>query len=358
MSAVADDLNRRTRIHYLDRLKELSISMFEWRNLPPEIDSRYLETLLFSNGNSIFFHEKELDQYVIMKMVGTAPFDIYMIPQKRRGFANNGYNIDLTKDDSVIIYNNMLRTPAQIDVEVYADRLANLDRTVDINVNAQKTPVMIVAGDDKERTTMLNLYRQYDGNEPYIFAYNGLNDKINALKTDAPFNAPELHALKVQIWNEALTYLGISNLNVTKKERLITDEVARNQGGVIASRYSRLESRRTACKLINEMFGLDIWVDYREDYQSSEIVAVDTLYGEDEDDTEREPEINEFGWRTDSLRTDEDEPSPKEVKELERQIASSEGKEKDKDGADPDKIDKAEREATLLAKIRRRMKGR
>ena len=106
------------------------------------------------------------------------------------------------------------------------------------------------------------------------------------------------------------------------------------------------------------MFGLDIWVDYREDYQSSEIVAVDTLYGEDEDDTEREPEINEFGWRTDSLRTDEDEPSPKEVKELERQIATAEGKEKDKDNADPDKIDKAEREATLLAKIRRRMKGR
>ena len=51
---------------------------------------------------------------------------------------------------------------------------------------------------------------------------------------------------------------------------MITDEVTRNQGGTVASRHSRLESRRQACKQINEMFGLDIWVDYREDFQDVE----------------------------------------------------------------------------------------
>mgnify|MGYP000119689030 CR=1 FL=1 len=64
-----------------------------------------------------------------------------------------------------------------------------------------------------------------------------------------------------------LRYLGISNINVQKKERLITDEVTRNQGGTIASRYSRLESRREAVRKINEMFGLNIEVNYREDFQ-------------------------------------------------------------------------------------------
>ena len=110
---------------------------------------------------------------------------------------------------------------------------------------------------------------QYDGNMPFIFADKSLNtNQLQAIKTDAPYVADKLYQLKTQIWNEALTYLGISNINVQKKERLITDEVTRNQGGTIASRYSRLNARRDACKQINTMFGLDVWCDYREDYQA------------------------------------------------------------------------------------------
>ena len=110
---------------------------------------------------------------------------------------------------------------------------------------------------------------QYDGNMPFIFADKSLNtNQLQAIKTDAPYVADKLYQLKTQIWNEALTYLGISNINVQKKERLITDEVTRNQGGTIASRYSRLNARRDACKQINDMFGLDVWCDYREDYQA------------------------------------------------------------------------------------------
>lgn len=87
--------------------------------------------------------------------------------------------------------------------------------------------------------------------------------------------------MKSQIWNEALTYLGISNTNVTKKERMISDEVMRNMGGVIASRYSRLESRRQAVKQINEMFGLNIEVNYRADYREADDELM--LSGETED---------------------------------------------------------------------------
>ena len=90
------------------------------------------------------------------------------------------------------------------------------------------------------------------------------------LKTDAPYIADKIYMLKNQIWNEALTYLGISNVNIQKKERMIGDEVMRNLGGVIASRYSRLESRRTACEKINKMFGTDIWCDYRQDYRETD----------------------------------------------------------------------------------------
>ena len=127
---------------------------------------------------------------------------------------------------------------------------------------------------------------QYDGNVPFIFGDKNINpNSLKVLTTGAPYMCDKLYQLKTQIWNEALTYLGISNINIQKKERLITDEVTRNQGGVIASRYSRLESRRQACKQINDMFGLDMWCDYREDFQTISDDN-DTIEGEPTSDGE------------------------------------------------------------------------
>ena len=137
---------------------------------------------------------------------------------------------------------------------------------------------------------MVNLYKKFDGNEPVIYGDKNLNpNNVKVLKTDAPYVADKLYQLKTQIWNEALTYLGISNINITKKERLITDEVTRNQGGTIASRYSRLEARREACRAINKMFGLDIWCDYREDYQA----LSETVVEQGDDVTQEGGEPNE-----------------------------------------------------------------
>ena len=114
-----------------------------------------------------------------------------------------------------------------------------------------------------------------------IYGDNGLNDAgFSVLKTDAPYVADKIYQLKTQIWNEALTYLGISNINVQKKERLITDEVSRNMGGVIASRYSRLNARQVACDKINKMFGLNVWCEYRDDYRE--------LDNELEDETDKD----------------------------------------------------------------------
>ena len=157
-----------------------------------------------------------------------------------------------------------------LDIEMYAKRLYELDRIIDVNAKAQKTPVLIQC-DETERLTMKNAYMQYEGNMPVIYGDKNLNTKgITVMKTDAPYVADKIYQLKTQIWNEALTYLGISNTNVTKKERMISDEVIRNQGGTIASRYSRLESRRTAVEAINKMFNLDIEVNYRQDYREAD----------------------------------------------------------------------------------------
>lgn len=260
------DLNQATYIQYYNRLTELAISMFEWNNLPPTIDERFLELTLFSDGMAVFFKDDVLGYLCLQCMIG-GNLDVYRVPKYRRAYATNGYNNALDETNSVIIFNNMLRTNSMLDVQMFSQRLANLDRAIDVNANAQKTPVLIQC-DENQRLTMKNLYMQYDGNEPFIFGDKSLNtNALKVLKTDAPYVADNLYQLKVQYWNEALTYLGISNVNVLKKERMLQDEVQRNQGGVIASRYPRLEARRQACEKINEMFGTNISVDYREDYQ-------------------------------------------------------------------------------------------
>ena len=251
---------------YVDRLTELAISMFEWKNLPDGIDERFLELTLFTDGQAVFFKDEIAEQYACLQVTTNGRLNKYRVPITRRAYAVNGYNKELTIDNSVIIYNNRLRQPGIRYTNMYAKRLWDLDRTIDVNAKAQKTPILVQCT-EAQRLTLLNLYKDYDGNSPFIYGDKNLDlTGLKSINTGAHYVADKIYTLKTQIWNEALTYLGISNINIQKKERLITDEVVRNQGGTIASRYSRLKARKQACEEINKMFGLNISVSYSEDF--------------------------------------------------------------------------------------------
>lgn len=262
--------NNGTYGFYLERLTELAISMFEWKNLPKEIDPRFLELTLFQDGQAVWFKDEELDKYLALQVIINGRLNVYRVPIDRRAFAVNGYQRELNIDNSVIIYNNYLRTNSYKMCVLYAKKLYNLDRIIDVNANAQKTPVLIRVP-ETQRLTATNVYKEWDGNQPVIYGEKDLDPNMLAvLKTDAPYVSDKIYQLKTQYWNEALTYLGISNLNIQKKERLVSDEIVRSQGGTIASRYSRLQARREACDKINEMFGLNVEVDYREDFREAD----------------------------------------------------------------------------------------
>ena len=263
-------LNNRTYVQYVNRLTELAISMFEWTGLPESVDSRHIELHLFSNGCMVYFDDEVMGN-LCLDCTYNGGLDVYGYPILRRAYSSyNGYNRLLKNSNSVIIWNNLLHIPSEADIRAYARRLWMLDRIIDVNANAQKTPIL-VQGNEKQRLSLVNLYKEYDGNAPVIFGDSSLNTEgLKSISTGAPYVADRIYELKTQIWNEALTYLGISNINIQKKERLITDEVTRNQGGTVASRYSRLEARRQAVERINDMFGTNIKVNYREDYQEIE----------------------------------------------------------------------------------------
>lgn len=277
-------LNNRTYLQYYNRLLELAINMYEWKNLPDTVDERFLELTLFSDGMAVYFRDEILGDLCLQTMIG-GNLDVYRIPMERTAYAANGYQVRLDPTNSVIIFNNYTHTNSMLDIEMYARRLYNIERTIDVNVNAQKTPVMVI-GSEAQRLTLKNLMMQYDGNEPFIYGDDKLNvNALNVLRLDAPYVADKLNILKRQIWNEALTYLGIENSNTEKKERLVTDEITSNLGGVEAQRFCRLNARRKAAEQINAMFGTNITVDFREE---NKVKYFDEAEDEEKEDTQYE----------------------------------------------------------------------
>lgn len=276
-------VNNLTYTQYLNRLTELSISMFEWKNLPPTVDARYLELHLFENGSMVYFND-EIIGNLCLDCLPSGRLDVYGNPVLRRAYSSyNNYQKLLKESNSVIIWNNYLHTNSILEVKMFARRLYNLDRIIDVNANAQKTPVLI-QGTEQQRLTLKNLYKEFDGNSPFIFGDKNLDlNSLKCLQTGAPYVCDKLYNLKQMYWNEALTYLGINNTGAQKRERMLSIESAQAQGGTISSRYSRLQSRREAVEKINAMFGTNIEVNYREDFMNIyDGQGVDTTEGESE----------------------------------------------------------------------------
>ena len=253
-------INNRTMIDYLDRLRMLATSLFTWDGLDDVAGvgaSRFLEQSLYENGRACFVKDDELG-YLALKVNPSDKLNVYMLPTRVMAWSI-GYNKDYDFNDIVYIMNNELQKPTMATLELFAMRLYETERTIDVNLIAQKTPVLI-EGDTKTILTLKNVYMQYSGNTPFIFGNKqfDISNKLNVLNTNAPYLIDKLDVHKHQIFNEALTILGINNANMDKKERLITDEVQSNDQLINYYLNCFYKTRKKACDEINKKFGLDI----------------------------------------------------------------------------------------------------
>lgn len=264
--------NQDTATMFMWRLMNLAISVFKWDNLPEGVDERMLEFWLLRDGFVGFFYDEALksderrrapEGYAVLPMMIQGQWDIYEYPRDRRAYAVNGFNYECTEDNSVIIFQNYLRVPMWLTLWQYASRLAETQRTIDINCKQQRTARIIRCSED-QRLTYLNAAKEVDEGRPWVHGDKNFDlDAFQVFDTTTPYVANELQTYKHQLWNEALTYLGIENVNTDKKERLISDEVVNNMGDVEAERFTRLNARKQACDEINRLFGLDVKVDFR-----------------------------------------------------------------------------------------------
>lgn len=247
-------INNETYIDYFNRLTLIATSIFTWEGLD-EIggDSRFLEQCLFTYGRACFIKDKNLG-YMTINANPSDKLNHYRLPVRINAWSV-GYSKNYDFDDCVYIMNNEMQLPTMKTIQLFANRLYEAERTIDVNIKAQKTPVLI-EGDAKSMMTLKNLYMKFSGNEPFIFGNKNFNlDKaLNVLKTDAPFIADKLQDYKHEVWNECLTFLGINNANTDKKERLVTDEVNSNNDLIKFYFNCFYKTRKKACDEINKKY--------------------------------------------------------------------------------------------------------
>ena len=265
-------INDDTYYDYLERLKKIAISMFEWVNLPESCDPRYLELCLYYLGQAALLKNDD-GIFINTKACSAGKINIYELPTEINcysveysvhkkmydGFKFNDINKIDPMDYCVYVLNNQNLMATAPTLELFAYRLYLAQRTADTNISVNKMP-FIVAVNENQRLTMENLISQVDENRPAVFGTKELastiKEDIRVLPTNPPFIADKLNDYKKEIWNEALTFLGINNLN-EKKERLITDETNSNNELINLNLQSYLAPRKEACKQFNQLFGFE-----------------------------------------------------------------------------------------------------
>ena len=264
--------NMEDYINLKSRLIALTIGRLHFKNLPEYIYEPFILKMIICNPETLFAYDNDGDRFIWYPFTNNSRLDEYNIPFERRITLNNvGYSRVFDDSNSVIFRSSLSGTPLIPIIEEYARKLFIISRTIDVNVNAQKTPVMVLCDED-QRLTFQNMMKQYAGNVPFIFGDKNIlsESSFKVLDLKAPFVADKLFELKTNLWNEFLTFLGIYNVSINKKERLITDEVNRSMGGVLVARNDFIRSINESLELINKKFGLDIEFYFGEDGNEKE----------------------------------------------------------------------------------------
>lgn len=274
---LTDLLNELTFKVIFDKYKLVSMNAFEWEGLPPGIEERHIERHLFDYGKAIFFRDPKMS-HMVLEAQPTGKLNPYGDHLSYRAIGLN-YNKEYPIEKCVIIENNKLRLPTKQFVMFYTNKIVEAERTMDVNVKSNKTPIAFLC-DDKDALTMKNIFRRIDANDPAVFLDRSLNlNDIEVLDLKAKFLGKDLMDYKKSVENELLTFLGLNNIPQEKKERLITDEANSNNQLISSFADLQLEARERACEAINEMFSLSISVKRRQQPVENPVESVENPDG-------------------------------------------------------------------------------
>lgn len=274
-------LNKETFEDYYNRLRLLALTMFEWENLPDTMDSRYLEESLYYFGLACFCPDNRFG-WLSLPCMPEDRLNIYGEAIKYTAYSRHtDYSKSYMRDEIILVRNNLQRIPTDMTVRLFARRLYEAERAIDVNIKAQKTPVLITCT-DKQRLTLKNVYKKYDGNEPVIFGDKNLDiSGVNVLKTDCPYVADKIIQYKQNVWSEFLSFIGVNNTPYEKSAQLVSDEINANNQMLMLSAETMLNTRKYACEKFNEKTGADINVKLRTYDDFAEMLYLENTLGDE-----------------------------------------------------------------------------
>ena len=261
---VSGALTEQTYYEFMDRFTMDFLSLFEYEGLPEHIDSRFIERTLFFGGQGVWFDSPEFG--LIFQPANLQGYNIWDRPThfqvQRNQWEWNG-TLEGDSPDGIVMYNNPIGKPTQDILSLYAYRLTQVERSIDLNINAQKTPYIIEVEPNK-RLSLKNIMAKVDEFEPLIEVSNDMFQegiKIHDIRAD--YIADKLMEYKHELENDIYTMLGVGNANTDKKERMIVDEVNANNDQIQISIQNYLDERQRALEKVNKKFGLNISVKFR-----------------------------------------------------------------------------------------------
>lgn len=248
----------------LDEFINLAINRFSWTNLPKGLTTERLEELLISYGTLGAFMENGL--VVILPLFGTHKVNIYNEHTDFRLVGFNGTEFEKNIDEIVKLKNNPLGTEDLSTLQLYAKKIDDIEQTQDVNLFQQCIPKIIGTTKDGILTAK-NIVKQIKEYKFVVFtktkAIQNQLSKEDVLDNTAPYILDKLSDYETFYRNKVLTFLGINNNNVNKRERLLEDEVNANNDYIQINLDLMYDMRVKFCEEVNEKFGTNISVEKR-----------------------------------------------------------------------------------------------
>lgn len=254
--------NFKTYLAYKMKMLTLAENVFQFKNMNPFIDMAYVNSELVTKGSIAFFKD-EVMGLLALPYTSIGSLDIYGRPNRIAVIPKNGsYNRILKRNEFVIMYDNDSHIPIYPNIIQSCERLALIKRTIDINIEQQRTP-RVWKTTEENKKTLEDLVNQVDGLVNTVMTFDNIDlDDTECVLSPAPYVADKLNDAKKEEWSEFLELIGITNVSVQKRERVIREEIITSMGGTIASRYSRFTSRKNAIEKINKLFNENIEVEF------------------------------------------------------------------------------------------------
>lgn len=252
-------------------LLQKAISVFKW-TLPEEWDHDYFKYMLYGVGYIAVLNTRSFG--VICQTGALGGYNLYYRPSYiiiTNPLLKQTITANINQDCALIKLQPDYSSIMDI-VGFYADQMALCAEAIGMNLVNVKTSTVFGAENKAQAETFKKAFDVVNGGDVAVVVGKNLFDD-----TGKPKWFPFVQNMKEQyivsdllsdlrkIENIYCTKIGIPNANTDKKERLITDEINANNVETATMCEQWLESIRKGIDKANNMFGLDLAVDWRVD---------------------------------------------------------------------------------------------